>query len=132
VDHIFPVDLTHVEELAQAEREQRRYSTLDLCRYDTFTLIVNSNQANIKRSAELINIAQKRGQLTIPLRVLHLGVDFNIVFADKAKDWIEKFQLGDEQCGGVLVRPDQHILALLDSDTTPQQLLEMLEEAMGW
>lgn len=134
VEHSRPVDLQHIEELSGTERELRQYSTLDLCRYDSFTLIVNSDPGQAERVAELIKVLEqnKCGQKEIPLRVIVWGVDVDAVFEDRAAEWLERLRLRRGQSGGVLIRPDQHICALVDVETSAEGLLSDIESAAGW
>ena len=134
LDHVLPVNLQHVEELSPAERQLRQYSTLDLCRYDSFTLIINSSPFQEKRAADLITLLKRnqRGNAVVPIRNVILGTDFEVVFEEKGKDWLDNFKLGSDQAGGVLVRPDQHILSLICEDTSAEQLASELETAAGW
>jgi hypothetical protein len=128
-----PVDLQHVYEFSSAEKEVRQYSTLDLCRFDSFTLIINPStfrSEKILKWLELLN--NKQGKAVVPLRVAILGVDFDIVFKDQAKEWLDEFGLGDGKCGGVLVRPDQHIVLVLEENVSVQQLDSAIYEAAGW
>ena len=74
----------------------------------------------------------KYGKATVPLRVAILGVDFDIVFKNQATEWLNKFGLGDGQCGGVLVRPDQHIVSVLEENTSVQELASDIYKAAGW
>ena len=128
-----PTDLHHVDEFSEDDRRSRQYSTLDLCRFDSFTLIVNSSTFQSERASRLAELLKqgRRGKETVPLHVVVLGLDFECVFEEQAAEWLEAFGLraGD---GGVLVRPDQHILSVLNRDKTAQQLALDLNEAVGW
>ena len=74
----------------------------------------------------------KQGKIAVPVRVVVLGVDFDIVFKDQATEWIEEFGLGEGLSGGVLVRPDQHIVSVLDKNVSVQQLASEIHQAAAW
>lgn len=129
-----PTDLSYVNEFSALEREERQYSSLDLCQPDAFTLIINSNPAQLPRAAEVAQTLKKKanGLVSIPLRIAILGVDFEVAFPHKAAEWLGQLNVNDGQGGGVLVRPDQHILAVLEDETSAQDIVEYLNQAAGW
>jgi len=115
-----PTDLSHVHELSDNEKAMRQYSTLDLCWYDVFTLIVNASEGQEERAREIQKLANSingKGP-GLALRTVTLGADFSIVFEQQGREWLSKFRLGCGQRGAVLVRPDQHILFVLTKSTT--------------
>lgn len=120
-------------EFSPAEKKAREYSTLDLCCQDSFTLIVNSSPAQAEKVSKLFKLLRKtkQGQTAVPLRVVTLGKDFDVVFKDQAIEFIEAFRLGEGQCGGVLIRPDQHIAGVLEETTSAQQLANDIYKAAG-
>lgn len=128
------VDLKNVLELSEEDRRLRRYSTLDLCQFSAFTLIINSNHSQLQRADDFVRHlnAKSRGHSRLPLCVVDLGVDFKIVFPEKATEWLNSFRLGPEQCGDVLVSTDQHILAVLKDKTSAEQLVDILNSAIGF
>jgi hypothetical protein len=88
-----------VDEFSPEDVELRQYSTLDLCHLDQFTLI---------------------GDLEVPgVKTCVLGKDFNVV-GEAGQQWLKGAGLQDG--GGLLVRPDQHILMLLTADTTVEDV----------
>ena len=89
-----PVDVSYVDEFSAEDAARRRYSTLDLCACDRFTLIGD---------------LEVRGVNTV-----RLGKDFELVDED-GKQWAEN--AGLRSGGGLLVRPDQHILMVLGKET---------------
>jgi 2,4-dichlorophenol 6-monooxygenase len=76
-------------------------STLDLCRYDRFTLIVGAAGSPWITAAR--DVSDDLGVAVEPV-VVSLGCEVNDVFGD----WIRRREVGDDGC--VLVRPD-HIVA---------------------
>jgi hypothetical protein len=97
-------------------------------------LTVNSDPGQAERVAELIKMLEKskHGQKEIPLRVIVWGVDVDAVFEDRAAEWLARLRLGRGESGGVLIRPDQHICALVDAETSAEELLSDIESAAGW
>lgn len=128
------MNLAHVDEFSQEQRDERQYSTLDLCQFDAFTIIINSNPSQLQRMAKVVKALKIRanGITSIPVGIAILDVDFEIVFPARATDWLEKLNLGTGHAGGVIVRPDQHILSVLDDDTSAQRIVDDLNHAAGF
>ena len=68
----------------------------------------------------------------MPLRVVVLRSDFECVFEEQASEWLEELGLREGEYGGVLVRPDQHILSVLNKNKTAEELATELNEAAGY
>jgi hypothetical protein len=95
-----PVDVSYVDEFSAEDVRQRRYSTLDLCQFDQFTLL---------------------GNLDVPgVKTCRLDEDYELIEGTHAQKWIAG--AGLIQGGGLLVRPDQHILMVLQNDTTAEEV----------
>jgi hypothetical protein len=103
-----PVDVSYIDEFSEADIKARKYSTLDLCEFDKFVLI---------------------GNLDVPgVKTVRLGVDYEVV-GDDGKDWVQK--AGVASGGGLLVRPDQHILHVLKPGTTMEDIQKVVAEHLG-
>lgn len=109
-------------ELDSEEVRARQWSTLDLCEPDAFTLIVGAKDhqlgiqtAQLQKYCEAINVR---------LNVWRLGTDFEIV----RQDW---FSAELNKTGGILVRPDQHILTMVSSEATGEELISALSNHFG-
>lgn len=128
-----PVDLSYIAELSADDRKLRQFSTLDICSFGSFTLIVNSDPDQEERCQRLIAILNERcnGRVMVPLRIAVLGVDFEIVFSSKGEDWVQQLNLTQGSMGGVLVRPDQHILTVLDGHVSASGLASILLQSIG-
>jgi FAD binding domain len=121
-----PIDCSYVTELTAADRAAKEYSTLDLCPYDAFTLIIDSSS-----DARWTEIAHgvtaklpKAASTSLKVNVIALGKDFELVPGARAEEWIRGLQL---DCGSaVLVRPDQHILDIFGRTTTAEQVSRSL------
>ncbi|KAL6246989.1 hypothetical protein RBB50_006296 [Rhinocladiella similis] len=100
-----PVDVSYIDDFSAEDVQLRQYSTLDLCDIDKFTLL---------------------GTLDVPgVKTCRLGRDFEVV-GPGAKEWLDSSGL--TQGGGLLVRPDQHILMVLDADTTAGDVQMVMEK----
>lgn len=105
---IEPLDVSYVDELSPEEVAARQFSTLDLCELDQFTLI---------------------GDLEVPgVKTCRAGKDF-MVIGQAGEDWLSR--AGLKSGGGLLVRPDQHILMVLDVRTTVEDVQEVLKGHLG-
>lgn len=103
---IFPrdlkaVDLTYIREFDTNDRDKRQYSTLDLCRFDSFTLLLPPKQSYSRNFESLLSKCKERG---IRMKVYRMLDDF----VSKSDEWNTKSGLLNQ--GVLLIRPDQHIL----------------------
>ena len=120
------MDVSYVSELSAQEVEDRRFSTLDLCSPEAFTIIVGSHEEWYERCA-----AVKRMFLRYRLKidVFAAGTDFDFVQESHLVLFNEKGQFG--RGGGVLVRPDQHILLDLRSDISAEEIASQMRQHLG-
>ncbi|CAI7622027.1 hypothetical protein PCG10_008515 [Penicillium crustosum] len=115
-----PVDVSYVRELDAGQVRACQWSTLDLCGPDSWTLILGKEQQNPH-----IALLQKHFTVIgITLNAWRLGVDFEIVrqswFADELVNG-----------GGILIRPDQHILARVSTETNGEDVIEEVNKHLG-
>ncbi|KIV91823.1 hypothetical protein PV10_06320 [Exophiala mesophila] len=131
--NVAPVDLTHISELADEEKALRRYSTLDLCAPSGLTLIVNNSKGQEERVNAIKGLFASTFTPTTapPLVAVTLEKDFELVFPEKAQEFLHNFKLGPDQQGGVLIRPDQHILLVLDEGTTAENVVNAVKCFVG-
>lgn len=99
------VDLAYVRELSDTDRAQREYSTLDLCHDDAFTFVLNSTSTLTEQILQQVDKMRRNG---LKIEILQLGRDFDVSTGSSGQDWISGAGLATG--GGLLVRPDQHIL----------------------
>jgi hypothetical protein len=105
-----PIDSSYVSEFSEEEAKKREWSVLDLCAYDAFTVFVGREGAQSwKQAMTGVRKALPTG-LKISLAVSN--EDFEIVEGERGKEWVSEMRLAAG--GAVLVRPDQHILALFE------------------
>ena len=112
--------MSYVKELDADQVRACRWSTLDLCGPDSWALILGKEHQNPH-----IALLQKHcNVIGLILNTWRLGVDFEIVrqswFADELVNG-----------GGILIRPDQHILARVSTETTGEDLIEEVNKHLG-
>lgn len=104
-----------------ADIEALEYSTLDLCAPDAFTLILGSSGCRIEQDS----MCHLRKSARVAVNTYVAGRDF-LFTAPPSADWANVLARG---CG-LLVRPDQHILAIFEGDVSEalveQKALEFL------
>ncbi|KAJ5385616.1 hypothetical protein N7517_003527 [Penicillium concentricum] len=114
------VDVSYVKEFKVDQVRACRWSTLDLCGPDSWTLILGQEQQTPN-----ITLLQKHcTMIGVLLNTWRLGVDFEIV----RQSWF-----ADELVhgGGVLVRPDQHILARVIAETDGEDVIAEMNKHLG-
>ncbi|KAJ4387265.1 hypothetical protein N0V93_007854 [Gnomoniopsis smithogilvyi] len=120
------IDVSYVKEFSQQDIEARRYSTLDLCPYDKFTLIASSRTEWEERFMDLQKSIEDH-DIQICFRTA--GEDFRFVDEKYASLFAKEARLGSG--GGLLVRPDQHILRVLGSDDKAEELSTAILRHLG-
>lgn len=121
-----PLDVSYVREFHQEAVDARRFSTLDLCSFDGFTFLVGKREEWTERLSKLANT--KTGS-KLKLRLFVVGEDFDFV-EDHHRQLFEE-NAGLENGGGLLVRPDQHILTRLTADVSVEELEALLKKELG-
>ncbi|GES65436.1 monooxygenase, FAD-binding [Aspergillus terreus] len=106
------------------------YSTLDLCRFDAFTILVDERSSSQFEAAAKSALAQIPASVAsgLLLRVIVKGVDFLLQPGQEKWDDVVLLKQGQ----AVLVRPDQHILAVLNRDAGAAHIEEALKSYLGW
>lgn len=146
---IAPVDLSYVSELSQEKIEACRWSTLDLCAPDSFTLIQADTPQAHERAAEIRRLLEcgaphsattlngfgfhgapqtSMGQV---LRVITYGRDFGTLVVPAGEAFVKQAHLTEILGGGVLVRPDQHILMMVEQDTTAIEIVSTIKKHLA-
>jgi 2,4-dichlorophenol 6-monooxygenase len=85
---------------AWLERDERRISTLDLCAYDRFTLLVGAGGTSWREAAH--RVREETG-MALEVVAVGLGLEANDVLGD----WERLRETGDDGC--LLIRPDRVI-----------------------
>ncbi|KKY16546.1 putative 3-(3-hydroxy-phenyl)propionate hydroxylase [Phaeomoniella chlamydospora] len=127
------VDLSYIDdhEMSASDKAQRKYTSLDLCARDEFTFILGKKELSrhiLKVINDVKEVYSARG---LKFRVVHLEDDFNIIEGQAGRNWITGTGIGDGQ-GGLLVRPDQHIiLKLRGNETAKDEVIAGLKKLLG-
>lgn len=118
------VDVSYVKQLNHEEITLRRYSSLDLCSFNAFTIIAGSKswRALVQELDAIPRLPE--------INVVVLGEDFTLISGHRSDAWIEG--CGFKAGGALLVRPDQHVLARLNASTTSDDLRKVIEQHLGW
>lgn len=119
--------MAYVKEFSGQDVKSRQYSTLDLCMYDCFTLLVGSqNQWTVR--FQNLEATMKRYGARIVLVVAYR--DFEFVFKEQEQLFTAEGQLGVG--GGLLIRPDQHVLRLVQPKDSVACIEKSLVEHLGF
>ncbi|KAI8670217.1 hypothetical protein NCS55_00766800 [Fusarium keratoplasticum] len=121
-----PLDVSYVKEFHQAGINARQFSTLDLVEFDSFTLIVSSHDTWAPRFAQLHKLTQSPG---INMRLRSVDKDFDFVFEEQRTMFSDGSGISHGR--GLLVRPDQHLLACVDEKTTAEDLASLILAHLG-
>jgi hypothetical protein len=123
---VSPVDCSYVSELDSSALARKRFSTLDLCACDAFTLIFSSTFSWRWETllSELREQLPKSAAKGLKINSAVLGVDFELVEGARRNEWVMGLQL--EHGAAALVRPDQHILNCYGRETRVGELVEGL------
>ena len=118
-----PVDLSYVPDMSLLDKTTCAYSSLDLCTHDAFTFITETRGADIEQAMSYFK------NPPIPFQTAELGKDFHLYDNEKSRFWVDATRL---KAGGVvLIRPDQHILALFDKSSLPLDIAKSIASHLG-
>ena len=116
-----PLDLSYMSEFSKDEIEQRRYSSLDLCERNGFTMLVGRDSQWIQRINDLRT--RPAGDLP-PIYVKALDEDFEMADAACAASWVD--EMGLRKGKVAVLRPDQHILCFVLEHDSAASLIDNL------
>jgi hypothetical protein len=113
-----PLDLSYLlpEALTPEQVADRQYSILDLCTFDSFTIIICADFAWDEAADEIVKALARRG---VKCGVVKMGREFDVLYG---RDWVSG--MGFEGSRGVVVRPDQHILCLAKMEAASKDIME--------
>jgi hypothetical protein len=100
---------------------------LDLCAFDTFTLIVDKSAS--ERWQSVIEGAAARPPKVLKTNIAVLGEHFGLLACGKAEEWVGELRL--EEGGGTLIRPDQHVLETWREVPTAEEVFNTLAEHLS-
>lgn len=113
-----PIDISYVKEIVHEEASACQWSTLDLCSPFAWTLIVGEDDEE-----RISSLQQHFEAAGLSLNVWRLHKDFQVIRPEIFAQEIEQ--------QGLLVRPDQHIMALLKRETTAEEVAGALNISLG-
>ncbi|KAL2285973.1 hypothetical protein FJTKL_07229 [Diaporthe vaccinii] len=122
-----PVDVSYVKEFSEQDIKSRQYSTLDLCSYDRFTLLVGSRDQWAEHF-QALEAAMKQYGVGVSLVAAHH--DFDFVYERQEKLFAGEGKLSSG--GGLLIRPDQQILRLVQPTDPVSSIEKSLVEHLGF
>lgn len=125
--HLPPIDSSYVTEYTPAEAAARQFSILDLCAFNAFTLLIDA--ASAQHWTQIAESVKSRLPRPLSLNVVLRGRDFEVVPGSRSDAWLAAFKF--REGGGVLVRPDQHILRTIGSATNGEDVLRSMKEHLG-
>ncbi|KAB5545740.1 FAD binding domain-containing protein [Coniochaeta sp. 2T2.1] len=116
-----PVDVSYVKEFGAQEIAARQFSTLDLSGIDSFTFLVASTEAWQTRFDKVRALLHQSG---VELSIRSADRDFE--FMDDKQKALFETGAGFPDGGGLVVRPDQHILGRLEEKMTAQDIAAVI------
>lgn len=120
-----PVDFDYIRnELPQNKLSVWRYSTLDLVPAGTYVLFCSMSD-NKGRWARLEESMKEKA---MALRLLVVGEDFGWVDEEAGRAWREAY--GIHLGGAVLVRPDQHVEAVLAGEQDIEEVIARIGRSL--
>lgn len=122
-----PIDVSYVKEFSEQDIKSRQYSTLDLCRHNCFTLLVGSRDQWSERFQALEAALKSRGFRVALAVACH---DFDFVYEKQELLFANEGNLSSG--GGLLIRPDQHLLRLVQPTDSVVSIEQSLLEYLGF
>ncbi|PYH97501.1 3-propionate hydroxylase [Aspergillus ellipticus CBS 707.79] len=124
------IDSSYVAQLSREEVQLKQFSTLDLCAFDAFTLLVDVESA-AHWSGVLEEVKQQvPGKCAgLKINLVTRGGDFDL-HPGRGADWMVLMGLAGGHA--TLVRPDQHILARFEGPGKSGEVLKVLKEHLAW
>jgi hypothetical protein len=123
-----PLDLSYVNSAslppAHIKQWRRKFSILDLCAFDSLTIIIGPDSTWDEKAAGATDVLEKRGMKCC---IVKLGRDFEVL--KDRKNWVHKMGLEDGKA--VVVRPDQHILFLAETEYKAKDIIDRVLEFFG-
>ncbi|KAF2424438.1 hypothetical protein EJ08DRAFT_639399 [Tothia fuscella] len=121
-----PVDVSYVWDFSFSEQEARRFSTLDLVPRDGFALFVTKEGGWHRRFER---IKQRLFLRNIKIELFVVGEHFEFAIPVDGEKWAERAGLAEG--GGLLIRPDQHILMRFKVDAGGVEVVNSVLEHLG-
>ena len=126
VNGLTPVDLSYLQgDLSNDKIKSWQYSTLDTVATASFVLYYSGSSWG-KKAAQLKALF---AQNNLPLVTLEVGKDFDFVERKPGKAWQEGYGIG--KSNALLVRPDQHVEAIIPSAQSSQAVVDATLYSLG-
>ncbi|OJZ84492.1 hypothetical protein ASPFODRAFT_681699 [Aspergillus luchuensis CBS 106.47] len=125
-----PIDCSYVSEFLPEELKLKQFSTLDLCAFDAFTLIVDIRSAD--HWGKILEGVKRQlpGKCSgLKLEMMTRGANFDFQ-AGGGEKWMALTRLAEGQA--ILVRPDQHVLARFEYPGESSGVLGELRAHLAW
>jgi hypothetical protein len=121
-----PVDLSYLQgDLPNDKLKSWQYSVLDTIPPTSFVLFYSGSSWG-KKAAQIKTLFAKNN---LPLIALEVGKDFDFVERKMGKAWQEGYGIG--KSNALLVRPDQHIEAIIPSTQSSQAIVDATLYSLG-
>ncbi|KAG0647329.1 2,4-dichlorophenol hydroxylase [Hyphodiscus hymeniophilus] len=126
------IDSSYVKEFTVEEVERKQYSTLDLCRFDAFTVIIDKATSSYwHETLEVLRVKTSNAKWkSFKINLVTLGIDFELIPGARGTEWVKGLQLYHGTA--VIVRPDQHILQSFPAHSTAEQVFKALVQHLGF
>lgn len=121
-----PVDLSYLQgDLPSDKVKSWQFSTLDTIPPNSFVLFYSGSSWG-KKAAQIKTLF---GQSNLPLIALEVGKDFDFVERKAGKTWQEGYGIG--KSNALLIRPDQHVEAIIPSAQSSQAVVDSALYSLG-
>lgn len=125
VNDLVPVDLSYlVGDLPPDKLKSWQYSTLDVVPAGAYTLFYSGSTWG-KKATQLKALFAAS---SLPLVIVEVGKDFDFVDRKMGKVWSDGYGIGKS---AVLVRPDQHVEAIIPATPSSQTILDATLYSLG-
>ncbi|KAM0321497.1 hypothetical protein ACHAPQ_009393 [Fusarium lateritium] len=125
VPQLKPVNLEYIKEFTSDETKSRRFSTLDLCAPDAWTVLLPANNDTLNK--DVFSAIANDG--AIKVNTLQLGNDFDVAKGSARLDWVSESGLSKGRA--LLIRPDQHIFGSFGTEIEAKDLVQQMRDFLG-
>jgi hypothetical protein len=130
--NLLALDSSYVKEFTVAEVERKWYSTLDLCCFDAFTVIIDK-AASFYWHKTLEDVRAKICKAewkASKINLVTLGIYFELIPGARGTEWVIGLQL--QHGTAVIIRPDQHTLQTFVAKSTAEKVFQTLIRHLGF
>ncbi|KAI4723375.1 hypothetical protein E4T48_00575 [Aureobasidium sp. EXF-10727] len=115
-----PLNLSYIRPLPHSTfSSSRKYSSLDLCAMNAITVLSGTCDTHSwkEKVAEFLGV-------NVPISVIQIDADFAVMEGEEGDAWLRGTRL--RQGSTIIVRPDQHILAIVENDIAVEEKVAQL------